>query len=496
MRGADATKPSPRGWLGKHTESELPAASNRARRFVPGRTGLLVCLLVALASLALWKVPEWQVAPARSHLAAEYQLTASERLMLDKELFQAENAARGTLALIIGAAGLLLALGVIWRRVEVGREVRSQERFAQAIEQLASERSDGSPRTETRLGGIYALERIAAESEKDYWPVMEVLTAYLRENAARGRADQSAANPRPGADIQAIVGVLGRRRSSLPTGERRLLDLRETDLRGANLSGARLEGVTLQGAKLDGADATRAALSRSNLREAELGGAILSGADLEGAALARANLEGVRLNGADLKGADLSGANLRGVDLWQANLKGCNLKDADLRGADLSQADLQEAILWRADLQDATLTGARLKDTHLERANMSRAVGLTWEQGKDAFTDENTVLPEYLTAGRAVSSAQPSVPLPPPPPPPRPTKPPAARTRRAASPTKTKTQPKRTRSRKPAASAPADNIVQLQEAIRTAARAQPKPKPKSKKLARPRKRRPALVAPA
>jgi len=36
---------------------------------------------------------------------------------------------------------------------------------------------------ELRLGGIYALERIAQESEKDYWPIMEVLTTYVREHA-------------------------------------------------------------------------------------------------------------------------------------------------------------------------------------------------------------------------------------------------------------------------------------------------------------------------
>jgi hypothetical protein len=32
-----------------------------------------------------------------------------------------------------------------------------------------------------RLGGIYALERIAKNSETDYWSVMEVLSAYVRE---------------------------------------------------------------------------------------------------------------------------------------------------------------------------------------------------------------------------------------------------------------------------------------------------------------------------
>lgn len=33
------------------------------------------------------------------------------------------------------------------------------------------------------LSGIYALERIAQDSKKDHWPIMEILTAYVRENA-------------------------------------------------------------------------------------------------------------------------------------------------------------------------------------------------------------------------------------------------------------------------------------------------------------------------
>ena len=37
---------------------------------------------------------------------------------------------------------------------------------------------------EIRLGGIYALERISMESEDYYWPIMEILTAYVRKNSS------------------------------------------------------------------------------------------------------------------------------------------------------------------------------------------------------------------------------------------------------------------------------------------------------------------------
>jgi uncharacterized protein YjbI with pentapeptide repeats len=451
---------------------------------------LLVLLLAVLAGMTLWQVPQLQVSPSRDRLAAEEQLSPTERLTLENDLFQAENAARSTLALILAAGGLLLGLGIAWRRYEISRELQTHERFAKAVEQLGSERSDGSARTEARLGGIYALERLLAESEREYWPIMEVLTAYVRENAAwnsDARSPTAASGPIIlHADIQAILAVLGRRKAphSNPT-ERRLLDLRETDLRGANLSGSRLDGVTLHGAHLEKIDATRAILSRSNLREATLSGASLTEVDLEGASLSRANLEGARLNGANLKGADLSGANLRGADLWEANLKGCNLKDADLREADLTQCMLEGAILWRADLQDAVLTDTHLKETHLERANLAGATGLTWEQGEDAYTDENTILPDYLLPAE-VSNVLPPI-------------------AHEVAPTPAARRTPARLAQKPAPppppAEPRDNVVELTSARRKAAPAARQAKAQKreappKKAATPKHRKPGLVKPA
>jgi uncharacterized protein YjbI with pentapeptide repeats len=515
----EAERTPRKGWLarGKAADRAVVASEQSGRR---GSRRLLLSLVVlaALAGLALWQVPQLQVAAARERLAAEDQLLVGERLVLENDLFQAENAARATLALIFGAGGLLLGLGIVWRRFEISRELRTHERFARAVEQLGSERGDGSARTEARLGGIYALEQLLLESEREYWPVMEVLTAYVRENAAwkpDERAGSASAGPLiPPADIQAIMAVLGRsrKRQHAASAEKRLLDLRETDLRGANLSGSRLDGVTLHGAHLEKVDATRAILTRSNLREADLSGASLTEADMEGTSLSRANLEGARLNAANLKGADLSGANLRGADLWEANLKGCNLKDADLRGADLSQCILEEAILWRADLQDAVLAGTRLRATHLERANLAGATGLTWEQGEDAFTDENTILPDYLLPEQVRHTvAAVGRPLTPPAPTPA--------ARRAPTP---RAAPKPSQPARTAAAAaapmsvePKDNVVQLKPAAGRprAVKAGPARKPSApsaaesssstgtttrppKKAALPKHRRAGLVKPA
>ena len=59
----------------------------------------------------------------------------------------------------------------------VSQEGQITDRFTRAIEQL------GAEQLQVRLGGIYALERIARDSPGDHWPIMEVLTAFVRENA-------------------------------------------------------------------------------------------------------------------------------------------------------------------------------------------------------------------------------------------------------------------------------------------------------------------------
>ena len=157
------------------------------------------------------------------------------------------------------------------------RERRITESFAKAVEQL------GSDKLETRLGAIYTLERISRESEREYWPIMETLTAYVREHAPwpprqalanpsvqlqvsggderdsestpvkepKAATEQTTAQIRPATDIQAILTVLGRRDEQARKQDGaagRRLDLAATDLRGANLWDAHLQGARLPGA--------------------------------------------------------------------------------------------------------------------------------------------------------------------------------------------------------------------------------------------------------
>ena len=244
------------------------------------------------------------------------------------------------------------------------RQGQITERFTRAIDQL------GNSSREIRLGGIYALERISKESDEDYWPIMEVLTAYVRQHACRlpEQGDQAGQDPTPPApDIQAILSVLRRRAYSFGHGETERLDLHETDLQGANLWGANLRGA--------------------NLVEANLRGANRTGADLR-----RAHLRSANLWVADLSKANLRGGNLVRTNLWGANLWGADLSDAESRSADLSKANLTAANLSGAVLVDVNLSGAVLVDAKLSGANLVRT-NLSKAQLEVATGDENTRLP-------------------------------------------------------------------------------------------------------
>jgi hypothetical protein len=63
------------------------------------------------------------------------------------------------------------------RNFRVSREGQATDRYTKAITQLGDDKPD------VRIGGIYALERVARDSKKDHPAVMEVLAAFVREHS-------------------------------------------------------------------------------------------------------------------------------------------------------------------------------------------------------------------------------------------------------------------------------------------------------------------------
>src|SRR5262249_3829630 len=149
--------------------------------------------VVPLFWLLLWKLPQWQVAAVPE---------MEDRIDL-------ESKSRQTLAQILGGAAFLIGLYFTAQTLRTTQEGQITDRFTKAIDQL------GKDTLAVRLGGIYALERIARDSEPDHWAVMEVLTAFVREQT-QGRLDTSQSwfaklfpkdhdVSKPSADIEAIL---------------------------------------------------------------------------------------------------------------------------------------------------------------------------------------------------------------------------------------------------------------------------------------------------
>lgn len=283
-------------------------------------------VIVAIVAGVLWKVPRWQV----------------RRLVQSgvgpKDVAELENAARATLAQIVGGAFFLATLYFTWQTLQVDRQKEITNGFTHAVDQL------GSKDLIVRVGGIYALEQIPRASPQIYaeWTVTEILAAFVRQRVPLKGEPTSVSScdeikpgavpvMRPEVDVQAALEVIGRRtmtygpRSRLPYG----LDLTRTDLRGANLSTADLEG---------------AAFTDSNL---------------QAAFFTEAHMEYAILQGAHFECAFMPGAHLEKADFREAHIEG--------------------AIL------------GPLKDEEFPDAT-----GLTCDQVKSAHIDQNTVLPSYL----------------------------------------------------------------------------------------------------
>ncbi|MFG1711338.1 pentapeptide repeat-containing protein [Nonomuraea sp. M3C6] len=224
--------------------------------------------LTAVVSLLLALL----LGPGARRLAGERgPLTDRDRRTLSaKERIEAVNAARHTL--IQAATGLVVIGGVVftaqglWYTAQTLDTTRQNQatteqgqitdRYTKAVEQL------GSGKIDVRLGGIYALERLAKDSPRDHSTIYDVVAAFIREHDPALKAKLPEA---PATDVQAALTVLGRRATT-----RDRLDPASFP----NLKAIRVKGADLFSANLTGED-----LTGVNLYEADLSSAFLDEAD-------------------------------------------------------------------------------------------------------------------------------------------------------------------------------------------------------------------------
>ncbi len=101
------------------------------------------------------------------------------------------------------------------RQLTMAEQGQITERFTRAVDQLGSDKLD------VRLGGMYALERIARHSDVDRTMIFEVLTAFIRTHATwpphmynpehDTPIERVPVLERSSPDLHAALTVLGRR---------------------------------------------------------------------------------------------------------------------------------------------------------------------------------------------------------------------------------------------------------------------------------------------
>jgi hypothetical protein len=265
-------------------------------------TIVLITLAAAALITAVVLAPGWIVEVDLGGQA----VSAGERL-------GAVNAARTTVLQAVG--GLVLTLGAYatWRRLRINeeelrasRDGQITERYSRAIEHLGSESRD------VRIGGVYALERVARNSAEDRDAIVAVLCAYIRGHSPWPPVDADDGDEEVlrslairANDVQVALTALGRLVGAAGDPDVAIprTDLRYARLSRLNLGQARLSHANLRRARIHGADLRGALMADTDLGLADLGSSDLRGADLRGVDLRGANLTGARLEGATLHGA-------------------------------------------------------------------------------------------------------------------------------------------------------------------------------------------------
>lgn len=285
--------------------------------------------------------------------------------------------------LIGGVIAIILAL---WRSRVAERQADTALRQSKTAERgLLNERYQkgaemlGNKVISVRLGGIYALRRLAEQHPQEYHiQIMQLFCAFARHPTTDDatqiepnkehlgeivEGDEDVGLVQLRMDVEAVMEAIALRSKKNVELESRVeyhLDLRGAYLHGlfwGNFENVNLRNSNLGYANLSGANfRANTNLSRVHAVKADLSNACLTDLDLSRSILWSANLSDTLLMNSDLSHTSLEAANLSGADLRGANLTRTLLKDANLSGTIISLEDGGSPVrgLTQSQLDEAT----------------------------------------------------------------------------------------------------------------------------------------------
>lgn len=336
--------------------------------------------LVGGSLLAVWKIPLW----LNESLRNVNDNQAQSNFDHEEKRLRLIDDSRKTIATIIG--GLFVVIGAVftYSNYELSYEGQVTNRFSTAVVLLKDDDSS------VRLGGLYALERVAKDSPKDHSTIMEILAAYIRERSRlqekleRGKITNANSN-------QLVKTIKGEQLNN---------NVNEANINTENSSSDMKTSEELP-APEDILTAIEIICRREQKNDKENFVFDLTKANLKRANLRNADLRNANFRNANFRNANLINANLINADLSYVDLSYVDLIYADLSYANLSYADLSYANLRNADLSYVDLGDASLTDADLSGVNLYYCKNLDFAQISQAIINGGTILPLYLKSRRA-----------------------------------------------------------------------------------------------
>lgn len=357
--------------------------------------------------LGISKSPNWRVAKPLGYVVAVLLTLlilialAAAFALLGNTIFSGTVNGAGSLSAgalivaILGAPFLVWSTVIKQKTVDFQKESHITDRISKAVEHLGAEKTvkrlndqgqtveTTEPNIEVRIGGLLSLERIAQDSTRydkgrDHVRVMEILCAYVRENAPaedalespfpdechEGTIDQKEktrpydwiiSQDSPRSDIQIALFIIGRRSKkqreieasySGPNGTPYTLDLSKTNLRKANFEGLNFAHASFFKSLLEGAYCKEADFSHTNLIYAQM-----TCANGRGMILEKAKMDSADLSWAYLHNARITHCSISHTHFIRTQLKGAHIifreKEAPNRvnRAFFVDADLSETLI-------------------------------------------------------------------------------------------------------------------------------------------------------
>ncbi len=236
---------------------------------------------------------------------------------------------------------------------------RITESMVQAIAQIGAFNGE-KPNIAIRLGGLYSLQRIMQDRERDEESIAKILYAYVRENLKRDK------------DKRDKLKEYNKQNFSRP--EEKPFPLPEDIVSALNII----------------SQFNKDRKNKFGIYEPE------SQSDFTYADFTNYSIRDIDFSYISFSHADFSGSNLVNVNFLKAMLLGVNFSDTQLSVVDFSNARFFTGKFCEVSLGSADFSGTDFDGLDLSGADLTNASNLTQKQVNQAFGDLKTRLPTGL----------------------------------------------------------------------------------------------------